>query len=165
MTDQAFGGLVGNAPRMQKVYRWVLKVAPRRHALLIQGERGTGKELAARAIHNHSPGCHRPFVPIDCGGLTATLTESELFGHLRGAFTGATQTRLGLLGTAQSGTVFLDEIAELSVELQVKLLRALQEKEFRPMGSNQRIRLESRIIAAANQDKTWRGGDPAGRVP
>ncbi|PYV18602.1 MAG: sigma-54-dependent Fis family transcriptional regulator [Acidobacteria bacterium] len=138
--------------KMQKIYRLILKAAAERHHVLILGESGTGKELVARAIHAQSPWANQPFVPVDCGALTPSLIESELFGHVRGAFTGASQSRQGLLAAAGAGTLFLDEIAELPVELQVKLLRALQEREIKPLGSNERVRLEARIIAATNQD-------------
>ncbi len=149
---QGFANLIGTSPKMQQIYRLILKVAAKRHPVLVVGESGTGKELAARAVHLYSP-CHRkPFVPVDCGALTPTLIESELFGHVRGAFTGATQSRRGLLATAEGGTVFLDEVAELPVELQAKLLRALQEREIKPIGSNERLRLDARIIAATSQD-------------
>ncbi len=148
----SFGSLVGTSEKMQKVYRLILKVAPNRHPVLIQGESGTGKELVARAIHAYSPWHRDPFVPVDCGALAPTLIKSELFGHVRGAFTGATQNRQGLLAAAGSGTVFLDEIAELPIELQVKLLRAFQEREFKPIGSNARLHFEARVIAATNQD-------------
>jgi DNA-binding NtrC family response regulator len=151
-TRQGFANLIGTSPKMQKVYRLILKVAPKRHPVLIVGESGTGKELVARAIHTYSPWHMKPFVPVDCGALTPTLIESELFGHVRGAFTGATQSRLGLLATAQGGTVFLDEVAELPVDLQVRMLRALQEREIKPIGSNERTRLDARIIAATNQE-------------
>ncbi len=151
-THQGFANLIGTSPKMQKVYRLILKVAAKRHPVLIMGESGTGKELVARAIHAYSPWQKKPFVPVDCGALTPALIESELFGHVRGAFTGATQNRLGLLATAQGGTVFLDEVAELPVELQSKLLRALQEREIKPIGSNERTRLDARVIAATNQD-------------
>ena len=151
-THQGFANLIGTSPKMQKVYRLILKVAPKKHPVLIMGESGTGKELVARAIHAYSPWQKKPFVPVDCGALTPALIESELFGHVRGAFTGATQSRLGLLATAQGGTVFLDEVAELPVELQSKLLRALQEREIKPIGSNERTRLDARIIAATNQE-------------
>jgi two-component system response regulator HydG len=137
---------------MQKVYRLIAKVAVKQHPVLIVGESGTGKELVARAIHSKGPWRDRPFVPIDCGALTPTLIESEMFGHVRGAFTGATQGRQGLLAAAGEGTVFLDEIAELPVELQSKLLRALQEREIKPLGSNERIQMKARIVAATNQD-------------
>jgi two-component system response regulator HydG len=151
-THQGFANLIGTSPKMQKVYRLILKVAPKRHPVLILGESGTGKELVARAIHAYSPWNKKPFVPVDCGALSPTLIESELFGHVRGAFTGATQSRQGLLAAAAGGTVFLDEVAELPVELQSKLLRALQEREIKPIGSNERARLDARIIAATNQD-------------
>ena len=148
----AWRGLIGDSERMRKVYREVRQVAARRHPVLIIGESGTGKELVARAIHAQGPWHGQPFVPVDCGALTPTLIESELFGHVRGAFTGATQSRLGLLAAAGSGTVFLDEITELPLELQPKLLRALQEREIRPLGSNLWTPIEARIIAATNQD-------------
>lgn len=150
-TRQGLGTLVGASAKMQKVYGMILKVATRRHPVLVLGESGTGKELVARAIHSYGPWRHLPFVPIDCGALSSTLIESELFGHVRGAFTGASQNRAGLLVAGGKGTVFLDEIAELPVELQSKLLRAIQEREVRPVGSNQRVPLEARIIAGTNQ--------------
>jgi DNA-binding NtrC family response regulator len=149
---QGFANLIGTSPKMQKVYRLILKVAPKRHPILIIGESGTGKELVARAIHAYSPWNKKPFMPVDCGALTPALIESELFGHVRGAFTGAVQTRQGLLAAAEGGTVFLDEIAELPLEVQVKLLRSLQEREIKPVGSNTRTRLDARIIAATNED-------------
>ena len=151
-THEDFANMVGVSPRIQKIYRLISKAAAKRHPVLILGESGTGKELVARAIHNQSPWRDRPFVPIDCGALAPSLIESELFGHIRGAFTGATQNRIGLLASARGGTVFLDEIAELPVELQVKLLRALQEGDIKPIGSNERTRVEARIIAATNQE-------------
>jgi two-component system response regulator HydG len=137
---------------MQKVYHLIARVAITRDPVLILGETGTGKELVARAIHSKGPWGEQPFVPIDCGALTPNLIESEMFGHVRGAFTGATQNRQGLLAAAAEGTVFLDEIAELPVELQSKLLRALQEHEIKPLGSNARIPVKARIVAATNQD-------------
>ena len=145
-------GLIGTSERMRKVHRLTCKVALKRHPVLILGESGTGKELVARAIHQFGPWNEQPFVPVDCGALTPTLIESELFGHVRGAFTGAQQPRTGLLVGAGAGTVFLDEIGELPIELQSKMLRALQEKEVKPLGSNERVRFEARIIAATNQD-------------
>jgi DNA-binding NtrC family response regulator len=148
---QGFRGLIGAAPKMQKVYDLILKVAPHPYPVLVLGESGTGKELVARAIHAVGPSNQEPFVPIDCGALSSQLIESELFGHVRGAFTGASQSRVGLLVAAGRGTVLLDEIGELPVELQAKLLRALQEKEVRPVGSNQRFALAARIIAGTNQ--------------
>jgi len=151
-TRQGFAGLVGTSASMQKVFRFISMAAPKRQPVLILGESGTGKELVARAIHAQSPWQDKPFVPVDCGALTPTLIESELFGHVRGAFTGAHQARQGLLASAQGGTVFLDEIAEMPIELQTKLLRALQEHQVRPIGGNAWTRLEARIIAATNQD-------------
>jgi two-component system response regulator HydG len=137
---------------MRKIHRLISKVALQRHPVLIVGESGTGKELVARAIHTHGPWKDEPFVPVDCGALPPPLIESELFGHVKGAFTGATQSRQGLLAAAGSGTLFLDEVGELPIELQSRLLRALQEHEIRPLGSNAPIRFDARIIAATNQD-------------
>lgn len=151
-TIQGFGSLIGTSEVMQKIYRLILKVAAKRHPVLILGESGTGKELVARAIHSYSPWHDKPFVPIDVGALPPTLIESELFGHVRGAFTGADQSRVGLLASAQGGTIFLDEIGELPVALQAKLLRALQEREFRTMGSNVATKMDARIVAATNRD-------------
>lgn len=148
---QRLGSLVGASAKMQKVYEKILKVAVKPYPVLVLGESGTGKELVARAIHFHGPWRDLPFVPIDCGALSSTLIESELFGHVRGAFTGANHDRAGLLVAGGKGTVFLDEIAELPLELQSKLLRAIQEREVRPVGSNRRIPLEARIIAGTNQ--------------
>ncbi|MGA8185817.1 MAG: sigma-54 dependent transcriptional regulator [Terriglobia bacterium] len=148
---QGLGTLIGASARMQKVYETILKVATKRHPVLVLGESGTGKELVARAVHSFGPWRDLPFVPVDCGALSSNLIESELFGHVRGAFTGASQNRRGLLVDGGKGTVFLDEIAELPVELQSKLLRAIQEREVRPVGSNQRLPLEARIIAGTNQ--------------
>jgi two-component system response regulator HydG len=150
--QEEFAGLSGASPRMHRVYHLIAKVAVKRDPVLILGESGTGKELVARAIHWKGPWRDRPFVPIDCGALTPTLIESEMFGHVRGAFTGATQSRQGLLAAAGEGTVFLDEIVELPIELQPKLLRVLQEREVRPLGSNERIPVKARIIAATNQN-------------
>ena len=147
-----FAGLVGGSERMRKIYRLVSKVALQRHPVLVTGESGTGKELVARAIHSQGPWRDQPFVPVDCGSLPPTLIESELFGHVKGAFTGASQARQGLLAAAGSGTVFLDEIGELPIELQSRLLRVIQEHEIRPLGSNERTRFEARIVAATNQD-------------
>ena len=149
---QEFADMVGGSERMKKIYRLISKVAMQRHPVLIMGESGTGKELVARAIHTHGPWRDKPFVPVDCGALPPTLIESELFGHVKGAFTGAAQSRQGLLAAAGTGTLFLDEIGELPIELQSRLLRALQEHEIRPLGSNERIKFEARIIAATNQD-------------
>ncbi len=144
-------GLVGSSAKMQRVYDLIVKVASARHPVLILGESGTGKELVARAIHALGPASQEPFVPVDCGALSAHLIESELFGHVRGAFTGAHQNRTGLLLAAGKGTVFLDEIGELPLELQAKLLRVLQEREVRPVGSNQRLPLQARVMAGTNR--------------
>jgi DNA-binding NtrC family response regulator len=152
LAAEEFADMVGGSERMKKIYRLISKVALQRHPVLIMGESGTGKELVARAIHTQGPWRDKPFVPVDCGALPPTLIESELFGHVKGAFTGAAQSRQGLLAAAGSGTVFLDEIGELPIELQSRLLRALQEHEIRPLGSNERIRFEARIIAATNLD-------------
>jgi two-component system, NtrC family, response regulator AtoC len=151
---QGLPELVGTSAAMQKIFRLIKMAASKRQPVLILGESGTGKELVARAIHAHGPWKEKPFVPVDCGALTPTLIESELFGHVRGAFTGASQSRQGLLASARGGTVFLDEIAELPVELQAKLLRALQEHEVRAIGGNEWTRLDARIVAATNQDLT-----------
>jgi DNA-binding NtrC family response regulator len=147
-----FGGLVGVASKMQRVYQLIEKVSQHTCPVLVLGESGTGKELVARSIHFASPRRHRPFVPVDCSALVSTLIESELFGYVKGAFTGALQNRRGLLETADGGTVFLDEIADLPVDLQAKLLRALQEKEIKPVGSTDRVGINVRVIAATNRD-------------
>jgi DNA-binding NtrC family response regulator len=145
-------GLVGTSPRIQEVYRLALRYARKRQPVLIMGASGTGKELIARAVHNWGANAEEPFLPIDCSALSPHLVESELFGHTRGSFTGAVQDRPGLLASARKGTAFLDEIGELPVDLQAKLLRALQEREFRPVGSNKAVPLEARIVAATNRD-------------
>src|SRR5581483_11694347 len=122
------------------------------HPVLILGESGTGKEMVARAIHFSGPYHDKPFIPVDCGSLVPTLIESELFGYVKGAFTGAVQAKDGLLAIADGGTVFLDEVGELPVDLQAKLLRAIQEKEIRPVGSTKRVEINVRILAATNRD-------------
>src|SRR5438445_1841131 len=127
-SKQGFGGIVGRAPEMEKLYRIIAKAANSVHPVLILGESGTGKELVARAIHYSGPFRDKPFVPVDCGSLVPALIESELFGYVKGAFTGAAQCKQGLLAIAEGGTVFLDEIGELALDLQAKLLRANQEK-------------------------------------
>ena len=149
---QGFGNIIGRAPEMEKLYRIIAKAAQSTHPVLILGESGTGKELVAKSIHFTGPFRNKPFVPVDCGSLVPTLIESELFGHVRGAFTGATHPKDGLLAMAEGGTVFLDEIGELPVDLQAKLLRALQEKEIRPVGSVKRVPINVRILAATNRD-------------
>lgn len=145
-------GIVGKTAVMWKLYKVIEKVSANVHPVLILGESGTGKELVARAIHFNGPRSEMPFIPVDCGALVPTLMESELFGHERGSFTGAERAKDGLLRIAEGGTVFLDEIGELPVELQGKLLRALQEKEIRRVGSTKRLRIDIRVIAATNRD-------------
>jgi two-component system response regulator HydG len=137
---------------MEKIYRMIAKAANSTHPVLILGESGTGKELVARSIHFSGPNRDRPFIPVDCGSLVPTLIESELFGYVRGAFTGAARSKEGLLTIADGGTVFLDEIAELPVDLQAKLLRAIQEKEIRPVGSTRRVSIHVRVLAATNRE-------------
>jgi DNA-binding NtrC family response regulator len=150
--SNGFGGMIGRAPEMDKVYRIVSKAAQSTHPVLILGESGTGKELIARAIHYSGPFRDKPFIPIDCGSLVPTLIESELFGYAKGAFTGAAQAKQGLLAIAEGGTVFLDEIGELALDLQAKLLRAFQEKEIRPVGGTKALPINVRILAATNRD-------------
>ena len=146
------GAMIGRSPAMEKIYRILSKVALSTHPVLILGESGTGKELVARTIHAYGPNAHKPFLPVDCGSIVPTLMESELFGYVKGAFTGAIRSKDGLLVSAESGTVFLDEIGELSLDLQARLLRALQEKEVRPVGATHRVPIKARIIAATNRD-------------
>ena len=147
-----FGCIVGNSPQMMHVYKLVRQAAPTRTNILITGESGTGKELIARAIHAESERAEQPFVVINCGGIPETLMESELFGHKKGAFTGATQDKKGLFAVADKGTLFLDEIGEISPQIQVKLLRAIQERVFKPLGSNEDVTVDLRIIAATNKN-------------
>ncbi len=149
---QGFGNIIGRAPEMEKLYRIIAKAAQSTHPVLILGESGTGKELVARSIHFSGPFHDKPFIPVDCGSLVPTLIESELFGYVKGAFTGAVQAKDGLLAIANGGTVFLDEVGELPTDLQAKLLRAIQEKEIRPVGSTRRIPINVRILAATNRD-------------
>ncbi len=145
-------GLIGSSPGMQKMYALIQRVSQFNFPVLILGESGTGKELVARAIHSLSPRHSQPFVPVDCAALVPTLMESELFGYVKGAFTGAIENRRGLVDIGKGGTLFLDEIGELPVQTQTKLLRALQEREIRPIGATNRIRTDVRIIAATNRD-------------
>ncbi len=151
-SQKGASGLVGQSPEMEKLYRILSKVAFSTHPVMILGESGTGKELVARSIHLNGPNAEKPFVAVDCGALVPTLIESELFGHVKGAFTGADRTKEGLLAAAEGGTVFLDEIGELPLDLQAKLLRALQEKEVRPVGSTQARPISARVLAATNRD-------------
>src|SRR5579864_4747150 len=147
-----FGGLIGMSPRMQRVYKLIQKVAQHTYPVLILGESGTGKELVARSIHFSGPRRNKPFSPVDCSSLVPTLIESELFGYVKGAFTGAQHSKQGLFEAAGDGTLFLDEIGDLPVDLQAKLLRALQEHEVKPVGSNERVGIRARVIAATNRD-------------
>jgi two-component system, NtrC family, response regulator PilR len=147
-----FDLLVGNSPAMRHIYKMIVQVAKTKTNILITGESGTGKELIARAIHQESDRIEQPFVVINCGGIPETLMESELFGHKKGSFTGATQDKKGLFEVAHKGTIFLDEIGELSLPIQVKLLRAVQEKAFKPVGSNEDISVDIRIISATNKN-------------
>lgn len=144
--------IIGRSQRMQAVYQMIDTVAAVQSTVLITGESGTGKELVARAIHNLSPRAGKPFVSINCGAFTETLLESELFGYVRGAFTGATANRKGLFEAAERGTIFLDEIGEMSAAMQVKLLRVLQERKVRPVGAHEETDVDARVIAATNRD-------------
>jgi DNA-binding NtrC family response regulator len=144
--------MIGNSPVMEKVYTIISKISDIRCNVLIQGESGTGKELVAQAVHQNSPAAGKPFIVIDCGALSDTLLESELFGHEKGAFTGAVGSRQGLLEAAQGGTVFLDEIGNISDAMQMKLLRVIQELQVTRVGSNRPIRINVRFIAASNRD-------------
>jgi two-component system response regulator HydG len=151
-TAGRFGALIGAAPPMQAVFRLVEKVAPTDSSVFISGESGTGKELVARAIHDRSNRAKGPFIKVNCGALTETLLESELFGHEKGAFTGAVKRRLGRFELADGGTLLLDEIGDVSPTLQLKLLRVLQEQEFERVGGEATIRVNVRVISATNKD-------------
>jgi two-component system response regulator PilR (NtrC family) len=148
----AFSNIIGRSEPMLAVFTLIATIAPTTSTVLIVGESGTGKELAARAIHFNSLRRERPFVAVNCGALTETLLESELFGHLRGAFTGAESNKKGLVEVADKGTIFLDEISETSPAMQVKLLRVLQERRFRRVGSTEEVEVDIRVIAATNRD-------------
>jgi DNA-binding NtrC family response regulator len=147
-----FGGLIGLSTKMQSVYKMIEKVSQHEYPVLILGESGTGKEMVARSIHFSGPRKNFPFAPVDCSSLVPTLIESELFGYVKGAFTGATQAKRGLFESAQGGTLFLDEIGDMPIDMQAKLLRALQEHEIKPVGSTERRKINVRIIAATNRD-------------
>jgi DNA-binding NtrC family response regulator len=151
-TRPGFGGLIGLSPKMENIYKVIGKVSQHDYPVLILGESGTGKELVARSVHFSSPRKEQPFVPVDCSSLAPTLIESELFGHVKGAFTGALQAKQGLLDSAHGGTLFLDEIGDMPIDMQAKVLRALQEHEIKPVGSTERKRINVRIIAATNRD-------------
>ena len=144
--------MIGVSPRMQRVFRLISKVAPTESTVLIIGESGTGKEMVATAIHLQSPRAHRPFVTVNCAAIPETLFESELFGHVRGAFTGAVADKVGLLKQADGGTIFLDEVAEMPLSVQPKLLRALQSGEIRRVGEAVTTRVDVRVVAATNRD-------------
>jgi two-component system response regulator AtoC len=151
-TETAVHGIIGNSTGIQNVLRLISRLKDTRTPVLISGESGTGKELVARALHFRGTMASRPFVAVDCGSLVPTLIESELFGYEKGAFTGALRSKQGLLQSADSGTIFLDEVGELPLEMQAKLLRFLQEKEVRPVGSNQKVKVDVRSMAATNRD-------------
>jgi DNA-binding NtrC family response regulator len=150
--DTELNAITGSSPRIQEVLRLVSRLKDTRTPVLITGESGTGKELVARAIHFRGPFAKRPFIAVDCGALVPTLIESELFGYEKGAFTGALKSRPGLFQVAHGGTILLDEVGELPPEMQAKLLHVLQEKELRPVGSNQSVKVDVRVIAATNRD-------------
>jgi len=147
----SFDNIVGSSPEMQRVFKTVEQIAPSRATVLLSGDSGTGKELVAAAIHHHSPRANRPFVKLHCAALAESLLESELFGHERGAYTGADRKREGRFEQANGGTLFLDEIGEISLGTQVKLLRVLQEREFERVGGGQTLHVDVRLIAATNR--------------
>ncbi len=146
------GNLIGNSPAMEKLYRILSKVASTVHPVLIIGESGTGKELVAQSIHTNGPNSSRPFIPVDCGSLLPSMIESELFGHVKGGVNGAARAKTGLLSSAEGATIYLDEIAELPLDLQNRLLRALQEKQVRPIGATQPVPLTARVLASSTRD-------------
>ncbi|MEA3333205.1 MAG: sigma-54 dependent transcriptional regulator [Pseudomonadota bacterium] len=148
----SFSPLLGSSSLMAKLKEMIVKIAHGEASVLIQGETGTGKELVAKALHHHSERSANPFVVIDCGALSETVIESELFGHKKGAFTGAQNERIGLFRAAHQGTLFLDEVGEFSLAMQVKLLRTLQERQVRPLGGQKSIPVDVRIVAATNRD-------------
>ncbi len=144
--------MIGQSPAMQRIFRLIAKIAPTESTVLITGESGTGKELIASAIHLQSRRSHRPFVAVNSSAIPESLFESEIFGHVRGAFTGASSDRIGLMEHADRGTIFFDEVAEMPLSVQVKLLRALQSGEIRRVGAKESIRVDIRVIAATNRD-------------
>ncbi|MBI1822566.1 MAG: sigma-54-dependent Fis family transcriptional regulator [Nitrospirae bacterium] len=150
--NKDFKDIIGQSPRMRSLFRMIKMVAYSNTTILINGESGTGKELIARAIHFNSPRRERPFVTVDCGALPETLLESELFGHVRGSFTGAISNKKGLFEEADGGTLLLDEIGDTTIAFQSKLLRVLQESEFKPVGSNKSVHVDVRVVAATNKD-------------
>ncbi|MBN2457397.1 MAG: sigma-54-dependent Fis family transcriptional regulator [Sedimentisphaerales bacterium] len=152
--DFMFEGVRGSNPAVERIFEVLRRVAPTNISVLIEGESGTGKELLAKAIHNNSPRKNRPFKPINCAGLTETLLESELFGHVKGAFTGATADRKGLFEIADKGTLFLDEIGDMPLNMQAKLLRVLEDGLIIPVGSSKPVMVDVRVISATHQDLT-----------
>jgi transcriptional regulator with PAS, ATPase and Fis domain len=144
--------IIGQHELIEKVHRLICKVAPTDASVLIMGESGTGKELVARAIHALSPRAERPFIAVNCGAIPSELLESEMFGHEKGAFTGALGARQGMFQLANGGTIFLDEVSEMKPALQVKLLRVLQDREIRPVGADRAFKVDVRVIAASNRD-------------
>lgn len=150
--DPQFGQLLGQSPEMREIFALLARAAPTDATMLVEGESGTGKELVAEAIHQHSKRAQGPFVVFDCSAIQHDLVESELFGHVKGSFTGAVQNRKGALAEADGGTLFLDEIGELDLDLQPKLLRAIEKREVKPVGSNDRQVVDVRIVAATNRD-------------
>lgn len=144
--------MIGSSAKMVEIYKTISLVAPTNATVLLEGETGTGKEMIARMIHNNSPRANQPFVPVDCGSIAPTLIESELFGAVKGAYTGADRDRMGVFEAANNGTVFLDEIGDLELGFQLSLLRFLQEKEIRPLGSARGRKVDVRVIAATNRD-------------
>jgi DNA-binding NtrC family response regulator len=151
--------MIGSSARMVEIYKTVARVAPTDALVLIEGETGTGKELIARLIHQNSARAQAPFAPVDCGSLAPSLVESELFGAMRGAYTGADRDRTGVFEAAHGGTVFLDEIGDIDLNFQLKLLRFLQEKEIRPLGSNRAKKVDVRVVAATNRDLKKMAGE------
>jgi transcriptional regulator with GAF, ATPase, and Fis domain len=151
-SEHNFGEVIGNDPKLRETLRMVEQVAAADSTVLVLGETGTGKELIARAVHDRSPRKNRPLVKVNCGAISAGLVESELFGHVKGAFTGAITNRDGRFKLADGGTIFLDEVGELPMDTQVKLLRVLQEQEFEPIGSSRTIKVDVRVVAATNRD-------------
>ena len=150
--QERFGNMLGRSLAMREIFALLMRVAPTDYRVLVEGESGTGKELVAEAIHNHSSRKSGPFIVVDCSAIARDLIESELFGHVKGAFTGATGNRKGAFEAARGGTLFLDELGELPIDLQPKLLRALENQEIKPVGSNDTIKTDVRIVAATNRN-------------
>ncbi len=150
--DHRFENLIGRNPRMQEIYSLISRIGDNNATVLLSGESGTGKEVLARAIHQHSNRSHRPFIAVNCAAIPAELLESELFGHEKGAFTGAVATKMGKFELATGGTLFLDEVGSMRLDLQAKILRALQEREIERVGGTRTIKIDARVIAATNRD-------------